>query len=97
MTLRCRQHELFLQSLQRGGLRNRVRHIEIGGHPARCCRTTLGVDIGLGRESRLTEMDMIVDHTGHNETSRSIDHVVERCFGNCMSLNNTGYPLILYD
>ena len=78
--LRSRLKFLF-QSLQRGGLRHTVRHIEITRHTTCCCSTALCVDICLLCQTRLTEMYMGVYHTWQNVTTRSIDRFIERCRG----------------
>ena len=77
---------LFLfQSLDGRSLRHGIGHIEIRGHATCRCRPTLSIDISLFRQTRLTEVHMIIDDARQNETSRGIDHFIERCFGSCIS------------
>ena len=61
MTLLGCQREFLFQSLQGSRLWHRVRHIEIGGDATCSSRTTLTLDVGLSRQSWLTEMHMIID------------------------------------
>jgi hypothetical protein len=42
-------------------------------------------------------MDMIVNDTRQNKTSRGIDHFIERCVGVLPSGKNLGNTAILYD
>ena len=76
VTLLCSQRELLFQGHKRSGLGHRVRHIEIGSHTTGRSRTTLGIDVGLLRQSRLTEMHMIVDDAWQYKTSRSINDFI---------------------
>ena len=83
MTFLAAESRLFGQGFERSGLRHRVGHVEIRGDAAKGCGPALTLDVGLGGESGLTEMHMVVDHSWHNKTPRGIDCLVEtatRCF-----------------
>ena len=97
MTLLSSQSELLLKRLQRRRLRNGIRHIEIGGHTASGRSPALTLDVSLLRQTRLTEMHMIVDDTWEYKTSRSIYDRVSRYFGIDVSCNNLLYLLIFDD
>ena len=73
--------KLILKCFERRGLRNGVGHVEVARHAARRCRPALGLDAGFLRKSRLAEMYMTVNNARQDETARSIDHLVGRCFG----------------
>ena len=72
MALLRPEPELFVERFHRGGLRHGVRHIEIGGHATIGCCPALALDVGLARQSRLSEMHMIVDDTRNDVAARSI-------------------------
>lgn len=77
------ESRLVGQGFECSGLRHRVGHVEIRGDTAKGCCPALTLDVGLGGESGLTEMHMVVDHSWHNKTPRGIDCLVEtatRCF-----------------
>ena len=86
MALHSRQAELLLQGFQRRRLRHTVGHVEIGGDTAGSSSTALAVDIGLLRQTRLTEVDMVVDDAWQHETSRCVYHLIDRHIGLCGSL-----------
>ena len=81
MTASLCQQELIVERFQRGGLRNGIGHIEIRGDAPEGCRPTLALDIGLLRESWLTEMYMVVDDARKNKTPRGINRLVELPLG----------------
>ena len=81
MTASLCQQELLVECFQRGGLRNGIGHIEIRGDAPEGCRPTLALDIGLLRESWLTEMYMVVDDARKNKTPRGINRLVELPLG----------------
>ena len=68
--------EFVVKRLERGCLRNGVRHIEKAGHTSECSSTALAFYISLFGQSRLTEMHMRVDDSRQNETPRSIDSFI---------------------
>ena len=61
MTLLGGKLKLIFKSLERGGLRIGIRHVEIGGYTSSSCCPTLCVDISLLRKSWLTKMHMIIN------------------------------------
>ena len=62
MALLRGQLKLLFKGFQCGGLRHTIGHVKITGHATCCCRTALTVDIGLLRQSGLTEMHVVVDN-----------------------------------
>ena len=83
MTFLAAESRLVGQGFECSGLRHRVGHVEIRGDAAKGCGPALTLDVGLGGETGLTEMHMVVDHSWHNKTPRGIDCLVEtatRCF-----------------
>ena len=76
MTLLSAQLPLCLPSLQSGSLRHRVRHLEIAGHTTKGSCTAFALDVSLLRKSRLTEVNMIINHTRQNKTPRGIDDFI---------------------
>ena len=76
MTLLCAQLSLVIPRLQFGSLRHGIRHFHIGSHAAIGSRTTLTLDVRLAGQSRLTEMNMVIDYTRQNKTPRSIHYFV---------------------
>ena len=92
VTLPGRKYEFLFQSLKGGGLRHCVGHVEKSRH-ATCCRcTALTLDIGLSRQSWLTEMHVIIDDTRQDKTARSIYELVIGCFGSMGFCVNPGNP-----
>ena len=87
----CCQREFLIKCFEGGGLRHGIGHIEETGHTPSRSGTTLTVDICLLRQSRLTEMYMIVDDTWEYKTSRSIDDLVNNVFGTRFSFYNLTY------
>ena len=76
MTLLSAQLPLCLPSLQSGSLRHRVRHLEIAGYTTKGSCTAFALDVSLLRKSRLTEVNMIINHTRQNKTPRGIDDFI---------------------
>ena len=76
MTLLCAQLPLRLPGLQGGSLRYRVRHLEITGHTTKGSCTAFTLDVSLLCKSRLTEVNMIINHTRQNKTPRGIDYFI---------------------
>ena len=76
MTLLSAQLPLCLPSLQSGSLRYRVRHLEIAGHTTKGSSAAFALDVSLLRKSRLTEVNMIINHTRQNKTPRGIDDFI---------------------
>ena len=76
MTLLCAQLPLCLPGLQSGSLRHRVRHLKITGHTTKGSCTAFALDVSLLRKSRLTEVNMIINHTRQNKTPRGIDDFI---------------------
>ena len=72
MALLSSQLIFILKGFDCRSLRNGIRHIKISRDTTCRSRTTLAVDIGLLRQTWLTEMHMVVDHTRQNKTPRSI-------------------------
>ena len=72
-----RTFPLVVQRLRRRRLRKRIRHLEVGGHPAVCGSPALALDVCFLRQSRLTEVYMVVDHAGQDKTPRGIDGLVK--------------------
>ena len=81
VTFACCDTELLVESLKRRRLRHSIGHIKVTRHPSCRCRTTLTLNVCLLRQARLTEMNMIIDNTWQNVTTRGINRFVERCFG----------------
>ena len=88
MTLLRRQAELLFQSLQGRCLRHAVGHVEVGGDTAGGSGTALAVDVGLVGQSRLTEMDVVVDDARQDEASRSVYRFIDRHIGTCRAFCN---------
>ena len=76
MTLLSAQLPLCLPGLQSGSLRHRVRHLKITGHTTKGSCTAFALDVSLLRKSRLTEVNMIINHTRQNKTPRGIDDFI---------------------
>ena len=76
MTFLLCQSKLFLQCLQRGGLRLGIRHFEVRGNATECSRPTLTLDISLACQARFTKMNMIVNDTWQNKTPRGINYSI---------------------
>ena len=77
MALLTSQCLFLFQSLQRGGLRIAVRHIEVAGDATGSCRTALRIDVCLFRQSWLTEVYVVVDDTWQYVATRGIYRFVE--------------------
>ena len=76
MTLLSAQLPLCLPGLQSGSLRYRVRHLKITGHTTKGSSAAFALDVSLLRKSRLTEVNMIINHTRQNKTPRGIDDFI---------------------
>ena len=83
MTLLCRQAELLFQSLQGRCLRHAVGHIKIGGDTSGGSGTALAVDVSLVGQTRLTEVDVVVDNARQYEASRSVYRFIDSHIGTC--------------
>ena len=57
-------------------LRLRIRHIHEGSHPTGYSSTAFAGDIAFMRQSRFTEMHLIVDNARYQPFPRSVDHLV---------------------
>ena len=73
--------KLVVQGFQCSGLWLAVRHIEIARHTTGCCCPALTLYVSLLRQSRLTEMHMVVYHSRQHITTRGIDDFIKRCLG----------------
>ena len=93
VTLLSSACELLFQSLQRGGLRHRVGHVEESRHAPGSSGPALCVDIGLLRQARFAEMHMVVDDTWQHETARSVDDLVESRIRGAGRLIMGSYPI----
>ena len=97
VTFTCGYTELLFESLNGCCLRHGIGHIEETGHTSCRSRTTFTLDIGLLCQSWLTEMHMVVNNAGQHKTSRSIDDLINRYLGTCISFNNLTYLRISDD
>ena len=77
VTLAGRQLELLVERLERGGLRHGVGHVEVAGDAACGRRLRLGVDVGLGRQSRLAEVYVVVDDARQYKASRGVNRFID--------------------
>ena len=73
--------ELLVQSLERGGLRHRVGHVEERGDATGSGSPALALDGSLVGEARLTEMHMRVDDARHDHAARSVYRLVDGLCG----------------
>ena len=71
-----------------------VWHVEERGDAAPCSRSRLAVNVGLVRESRLAEVDVLVDDAWHNETPRSIYMSVVDASG-CLVFGNHAFNMVV--
>ena len=95
MALLRSQLKLLLQRLQRSRLGYAVGHIKVRCHATSSGSTAFAIDIGLLRQTRFTEMHVIINDTWQNVTTRSIDRFIERCYG--LLLGNLCNDAVFYD
>ena len=97
MALLCAQSVFLLKGFQCGGLRHRIRHVKVGRHTACRCSPALCVNIGLGCQTRLPKMYMIINNPREYKTARCIYDLVIRCIGRMVSFYNLRYSGIFHN
>ena len=76
MTFPGTQLKLIFQCFQGRCLRNRVRHFEIRSYTSVSSRPAFAFYISLAGQSRLSEVDVVIDDTRQNKTPRGLDNLV---------------------
>jgi hypothetical protein len=72
------QSELFVQPLYRGRCRHGVGHFQEGRHAPLGAGPRGRVQVFLVRESRLAEVDLVVDHAGDQVQAAGRDNLIGR-------------------
>ena len=88
----CGVVKLVLQSLERNRFGHAVGHIEHRGHTSHCGSKALGVHIGLMCKTGITEMNVVINHSGQEPLSCGIDNGIGR--GGIGGRKDTGYGVV---
>jgi hypothetical protein len=70
-----REIEFIVQSLNRNGLRQRIRHIYERSDSSGDGGSRFAVNVAFVRQTRFAEMDLVVDQTGQQQQTFCIDNV----------------------